>query len=108
MTASSKFALGHQRIAQADMEGRRAAFQGDRPANGLDGQVELTCLGSDHTEEVGGVGMVRVDGENPAIDLLRGLQPARSMVLDGNRKCFGDRWHGADSNDTQPVAAQQR
>ena len=37
--------------------------------------------------------MVRLDGENLPIDLLGGLQPAGLMVLDRNRKCFGNRRH---------------
>ena len=37
--------------------------------------------------------MIRLDRENPPIDLLGSFQPAGLMVLEGNRQCFGNRCH---------------
>ena len=67
------------------MEEGGAALQGNRPSNVLQGRLVLARLGSDHAEQVQGVGMVRCDGENLLIDLLGSLEAAALMVLDRNR-----------------------
>ena len=53
----------------------------------------IARLGGDYAEEMERIGLIRLNRENLAINLLGRLQPAALMVLDRNRQCFGNCCH---------------
>ena len=75
------------------MEVSHIRLQADRPSNVFDGKLVFARLGGNHAEKMDRIGMIRLGGENPPIDLLGSLQPTALMVLDRNRQCFGNCRH---------------
>ena len=55
-------------------------IEGESLANPLDGKVMTACLVSDETEEVQGVGMIGLDGEDLAVEGL-GFGQTASLVM---------------------------
>jgi hypothetical protein len=53
-------------------------------------------LVSQQAEQMPRIGMIRLNLQNPPLDLLGSLQPTGLVVLDRNRQCFGNRCHSAD------------
>jgi hypothetical protein len=53
------------------------------PAYQLDPCVQISTLSGQGPEQMKGLGVVRVGGEDLAIDLLRFVQSAGAMVLSG-------------------------
>lgn len=77
-----QLALFSEDDAEIVVVARHAAVQGDRAADIFDAQLASSGLRSRHAEQMHGVGVVRVDQKNPAIDLLGRLQSASLMMLD--------------------------
>ena len=75
-------------IAQVVMEGSLGPLQPDRPCNVLDGNLVLAHLAGDDSKQMQCIGMIRLDRQDPPIDLLGQVQPAGLVVLKGNLKCF--------------------
>jgi hypothetical protein len=82
------------------MEGGRISLQPDRPSNVFDGHLVLAHLVSDHTEKMDRIGMIRVDRKNLPINLLGGWKPTGLMLLNRNRKCFGNCCHRVNHDTT--------
>jgi hypothetical protein len=57
-------------------------------ANIIHRDRELAGLVSDHTEHVPGIGMTRLSGQYPAVNLFRQIEPARLVVLKSDLECF--------------------
>ncbi len=55
------------------------------PTYVFDASLGLPIPGTRHAQRVPGVGVIRVDGENLAVDLLGGVEPPLLMVLNGRR-----------------------
>ena len=55
------------------MEGSLGPIQGDCPSNVLDGDLMLARLVRDDSQQVQGIGLIRLDGENLPVDLLGSL-----------------------------------
>jgi hypothetical protein len=75
------------------MEGGVGRIQRDCPSDVLDGNRMPAHLVGHESEQVPGVGMIRLGRENLPVNLLGSLQPAGLMVLDRNRQRFGNRRH---------------
>ena len=67
--------------------------QRDRSANGLAGSLRPAQLRGDDAQQVQRIGIVRIDGQKLAANLLGVCQPPRLLVLNGNREGCGGRGH---------------
>ena len=83
-------AVRQPKVAMVD---RHTRFRLDRPGDVLDGGLVVAGLVREHSQQVQGVGMGRLDRKNPAIDRLGGLQSAGLVVLDRRGQCFGKGCH---------------
>ena len=86
-------AQGHQGIAQIEMVGNGSPIQANCPTNAFDGNRVFARLVGNHSEEMDGVGMVRLGGEDLPVDLLGRLQPASLVVLDRKGQGLGGCGH---------------
>ena len=84
-----QLSLALQGIAQVVVERGHGPTGADRPSDVLDGKFVLAHLVGDDSQQVPGVGVVRLGGEDPPVALLGGRESARLMVLEGNRQCLG-------------------
>ena len=75
------------------MECSLGPVQPDRPPNIFDGDRVFANLVGDDPQQMQGIGMTRLDGQNLPVDLLSSLQTSGLMMLDGTRQCFGNRGH---------------
>ena len=75
------------------MEERLVAVQPDRPSDVLDGQLVLARLVSQHAEQMKRIGMVGIDLQDLPVELLRCLEVAGLVMLQGQCQCFSDRCH---------------
>ena len=80
-----QLALGRQRIAQVGMKDSIGSLQLDRPSDMLGGDRVLAHLAGDDSKQVERIGMIRLGGENLAVDLLGSLKSPLLMVPDSNR-----------------------
>ena len=69
------------------------SVRADRRGTGnvLHGGLIPAQLSGQYAQKVQRVGMLRLDFQNPPVDLRGGLQTARLVVLESNRQCFGNR-----------------
>ena len=65
-----QLALLPEGIAQVAVIGRAVGRQGDGLPDQVHGNVIASHLGRDHAQEMQGIGVVGLDGENLAIELL--------------------------------------
>ena len=81
------------RLSQVVMEESRSTAEPDRLLNVPNGDFMIARSGGNQAEQVEGVGLVGLGGENLPVDLLGGLQATALVVLQGNRQCFADCCH---------------
>ncbi len=74
------------RIPQVVVEHRRIAPHADRLPEVLGRRLRAARLRGEHAQQVQSVRLVRLGRKNPAVALLRGLQPAGLVVLDRGRQ----------------------
>src|SRR5882724_12411507 len=100
-----QFSLGFESVAQVAMEAWFRSVQYDCPQDVLDGNLVLPHLGGDDSEQMQGIGMIRINGEDLPVKLLSSLKLPGLMMLDGNRESFGNRCHRVHSGSEMCVTA---
>ena len=77
------------RLPEIGVIDRHGPLPLDCLSNVLDGNRMLPHLAGDDADQMQGIGMLRLDGEDLPINLLGRLQPPRLMVLDCNASASG-------------------
>jgi hypothetical protein len=88
-----QLSLGLECIAQIAVEGRFGPIQFDCPIDVDDGNLVLTHLEGNESQQMQCVGLIRIDCEDLPVNLLGSLKSPRLMMLDGHLKGFGNRCH---------------
>ena len=71
----------------------------DREVDVFQGAPVVALLEGGHPGHVQGVGMARLGGQDPAVDLLGQVEPTGLVVRHGDRKGFGNRGHRAEGEE---------